>query len=421
MRIPAIDEFMNHIPDARTEESMKEVLSCFYSGNLRSAVVMLYATVVSDIYYKLSELVAVYSDAGATQIKEYVEKEWHDHPKSPAWETEMPRKCREKNKILGNDSYAHFSHLQDERNLCAHPVITEGELYRPSFATVQGFITDMLKGILCKPSFLSKNLVDVFTSDIEEASQLFLEDSKLRKYINAKYLEKIDNEREEYDLFKKLWKFTFKNTDSRSTKNRKANLSILGLLLERHQQFMEMEIKKDEAYYSTAVNMNDSSCIKAFVCFMNDYKSVYSSMSEDFRMQLEQKINARTNLSAIAFFLSANPLVHAKTVSSGISVRNALYMYVYLKKNVGESDAIDFSIRLYGDSGCYDDADDYFDNLVEPILDYMSEAQLVKLIEYSDSNSQIYGRRNFGKSKSHIKACMDDKNPQYDYSRYIHF
>lgn len=421
MRIPSIDELMNHIPDARTEESMKEVLSCFYSENLRSAVVMLYATVVSDIYYKLSELVSVYSDAGAIQIKEYVDKEWHDHPKSPAWETEMPRKCWEKNKILGNDSYAHFCHLQDERNLCAHPVITEGELYRPSFATVQGYITDMLKGILCKPSFLSKNLVNVFTDDIEAASQQFLEDSKLRKYINAKYLEKIDNEREEYDLFKKLWKFTFKNTDNRSAENRKANLSILGLLLERHLQFMEMEIKKDEAYYSTAVNMNDSSCIKAFVSFMNDYKSVYSSMSEDFRMQLEQKINAESDLSAIAFFLHANPLTHANSVSSGIFVRNALYMYDYLKNNVGESDAIEFVIRLYGESNSYDNADDYFDSLVDPLLDSMSDGQLSKLIEYSDSNNQIYGRRNFGNSKYKIKACMNNKNPQYDYSRYSHF
>ena len=47
MRIPAIEELMNHIPDARSKESMKEVLSCFYSGNLRSAVVMLYSTVIN--------------------------------------------------------------------------------------------------------------------------------------------------------------------------------------------------------------------------------------------------------------------------------------------------------------------------------------------------------------------------------------
>lgn len=174
MRIPSIDELMNHIHDARSKECMKEVLSCFYSDNLRSAVVMLYATVVSDLYYKISDLVAIYNDAGAELIKNYVDDEWHDHPKLPTWETEMPKMCWERKKILTNDSYAHFCHLQDERNLCAHPVITRNDLYRPSFATVQGLITDMLTGILCKPSFLSKGFIDTFTDDIESASKTFL-------------------------------------------------------------------------------------------------------------------------------------------------------------------------------------------------------------------------------------------------------
>lgn len=160
----------------------------------------------------------------------------------------MPKRCWDKNKILTNESYAHFCHLQDERNLCAHPVITRNDLYRPSFATVQGLIMDMLTGILCKPSFLSKRLIDTFTDDIESASKIFPDEEGLKRYINAKYLEKIDNEREEYGLFKSLWKFTFKNTDDHSKENREANMSILTLLLERHQQFVENEIKKDAEY-----------------------------------------------------------------------------------------------------------------------------------------------------------------------------
>lgn len=236
MRIPSVDDLMNHIHDSRSKESMKEVLSCFYSDNQRSAVVMLYATVVSDLYYKITDLVEIYNDAGAEQIKKYVDDEWHNHPKLPTWETEMPKKCWENKKILTNDSYAHFCHLQDESNLCAHPVITGNELYRPSFATVQGFIMDMLIGILCKPSFLSKGLIGTFTDDIESASKIFPSEEGLRRFINSKYLVKIDNEREEYGLFKTLWKFTFKKTDDRSKANRKANLSILMLLLERHQR-----------------------------------------------------------------------------------------------------------------------------------------------------------------------------------------
>lgn len=418
MRIPSLDELMNHIHDARSKESMKEVLSCFYSDNLRSAVVMLYATVVSDLYYKISDLVAIYNDAGAEQIKQYVDKEWQDHPKSPAWETEMPKKCWEIKKILTNDSYAHFCHLQDERNLCAHPVITSHDLYRPSFATVQGFIMDMLTGILCKPSFLSKGLVNTFTDDIESASKLFPNEIGLKRYINAKYLEKIDNEKEEYDLFKSLWKFTFKNNDDHSKANRKANLSILMLLLERHQQFVVNEMKKDADYYCAAVNMEDVNCVKEFICFANIYQSVFSSMTDDFKIQIEQKINNNSDLHAMAFFLSDNPLVHAKKVDSNIGANIGLYMYDYLKQNVGDADARDFVIEIYGNAKSYDAADDYFDSLIESILGDMSEEQLVKLIEYSNNNGQIYGRRKFPSSRGLIKNYMSKKNPQFDYSLY---
>lgn len=421
MRIPSIDELINHIPDARSKESMKEVLSCFYSDNLRSAVVMLYATVVSDLYYKISDLVAIYNDAGAKQIKQYVDNEWQFHPKLPTWETEMPKKCWEINKILTNDSYAHFCHLQDERNLCAHPVITRNDLYRPSFATVQGFIMDMLTGILCKPSFLSKGLINTFTDDIESASKLFPNEIGLKNYINAKYLEKIDNEHEEYGLFKSLWKFTFKNTDDHSKANRKANLSILTLLLERHQQFVENEIKKDAEYYCASVNIDDSYCINSFIRFVNVYPSVYSSMTDDFKMKIEQKINDKPNLHAMAFFLSNNPLAHVKNLNGGVGVDVGIYIYDFIKNNVGDEDAKDFAIRLYGEAGSFNAADEYFDNLIEPILWNLSAGQLEKMIEYSNKNSQIYNRKKFSYSKRLIKKYMDEKNPQFDYSLYVNF
>lgn len=421
MRIPSIDELMNHIHDSRSKESMKEVLSCFYSDNLRSAVVMLYATVVSDLYYKITDLVAIYNDTGAEEIKKYVDDEWHDHPKLPTWETEMPKRCREKNKILTNESYAHFCHLQDERNLCAHPVITRNDLYRPSFATVQGLIMDMLTGILCKPSFLSKRLIDTFTDDIESASKIFPNEKGLKRYINAKYLEKIDNEREEYGLFKSLWKFTFKKTDDRSKANRKANLSILTLLLERHQQFVESEIKNDAEYYCASVNIDDRKCINSFIRFVNVYPSVYSSMTDDFKMKIEQKINDKPNLKAMAFFLSNNPLVHVKSLNGEVGIDVGIYIYDFIKNNVGNADAKDFAIRLYGEAGSFDAADEYFDNLIVPILGDLSAEQLEKLIEYSNNNSQINNRRKYSNSKRLIKKYMDKKNPQFDYNLYENF
>lgn len=421
MRIPAIDELMNHIPDARSRESMKEVLSCFYSGNLRSAVVMLYATVVSDLYYKICDLVSIYNDAGATEIKNYVDDEWNNHPKLPAWESEMPKKCWEKKKVLRNDSYAHFCHLQDERNLCAHPVITAQDLYRPSQATVQGLIVDMLSGIICKPSFLSKDLVDMFTDDIETASQSFPDESSLQAYITSKYLEKIDNEREEFDLFRKLWKFVYKNTDDRSNANRKANQSILSLLYERNQHDFDQHIDLEKAYFGASVALDNRSCIKVFILFANEHIAVLNAMPTDFRLKLQQKVDASATLKAIAFCLSGDPLQHVRSIDKTVGSTAGKYVFDYLSKNVNRAEAIDFAIDFYANSNSYDTADDYYDNMIDPILSEMTEAQLVSLIECSNNNGQIYDRRRFYISKRNIKWRMQNINPQFDYSAFVNF
>ena len=406
MRIPAIEELMNHISDARSTEGMKEVLSCFYSGNLRSAVVMLYSIAVSDLYYKICDLVSIYNDSGAKLIKDFVDKEWNEHPKSPAWESEMPRMCWERNKVLRNDSYTHFCHLQDERNLCAHPVITSNDLYRPSFATVQGLIFDMLNGIICKPSFLSNELVDKFTNDIEKASQVFPDKNSLQDYITSKYLEKIDNEREEYDLFRKLWKFVFKKTDDKSKANREANQSILCLLYERNQHYFDQQIKQEEAYYGESVALNDWACTKAFIIFANEHLSVLNAMPLDFQLKLKQLVDSLADLKAIAFCLSDDILQHAKNIDKTIGSTVASYIFCFLTNNVSRAAAIEFVIDLYAHSNSYDLADDYYDNLIASILSEMTESQLVLLIENSDRNSQIYDRRKFYSSKLAITKAM---------------
>lgn len=105
----------------------------------------------------------------------------------------------------------------------------------------------------------------------------------------------------------------------------------------------------------------------------------------------------------------------------GVGIDVGFYMYDFIKTNVGDADAKDFAIRQYGEVGNFNAADEYFDNLIEPILGDMSEEQLVKLIEYSNNNGQIFGRRKFPNSKRLIKNYMSMKNPQFDYSSYVNF
>ena len=49
MNNPIVEKLKGQIQEYRTAEHFKEVLSCYYSGNLRSAVVIIYATVICDM------------------------------------------------------------------------------------------------------------------------------------------------------------------------------------------------------------------------------------------------------------------------------------------------------------------------------------------------------------------------------------
>ena len=74
MKIQAIEKLKLHLSDNRTRICIDEVLSCFYSKNMRSAVVMLYVTTISDVYYKLCDLVEIYNDTTAKAIKDNVKQ-----------------------------------------------------------------------------------------------------------------------------------------------------------------------------------------------------------------------------------------------------------------------------------------------------------------------------------------------------------
>lgn len=167
--------------------------------------------------------------------------------------------------------------------------------------------------------------------------------------------------------------------------------------------------------------MEDNGCIKQFILLANQYKEVYNAMPNDTKLTFEQKVNSDVCNKAMAFCIDADPLVHAKQTDDSICSDTANYMIEYLSTTVSRADAIDFAIDLYGRSPQFDNADDYFDNMLDNLLCEMTEAQLTKVVEYSNNNGQIYARRKFSSSRYQIKKFLEKKNPQFDYSPYDHF
>ena len=420
MRIVAIEELKCQITDQRTRVSMDEVLSCFYSDNLRGAVVMLYVTVIADLYYKLCDLADIYDDSGAKNIRATIEKEWKEKPASSQWETTILEDCHNANKVLTSISYCHAKELRQERHSCAHPVIgvTEG-LYHPNQARVQGMIIDMLREVLCRPNFLGKGFFDVFTDDIAIHNDSFASNKELAKYIQEKYLNKINNMNEEYELFKKLWKFVFHLDDDSAQKNRLANYTVLLILYERNESDFNQKIKNDADYYENNTSLGNRDLLELIVKCFNEYRSLIGMMTTSFHTELENRLEGEENqdIKAIAFYLSTDLKElkeYCRDQARNIHGNNLRYMQDFLKKETSVSSAIDVSIDVYGKSRSYDRADECFDYLIEPMLTQMSDKQLAEVIQVSNSNDQIYNRRAFNASLRKIKDAMNKENPDFD-------
>lgn len=256
MNNPSIDHLRSQIQDHRTKEYFDEVLSCYYSGNYRSAVVMLYATVICDLVYKLEELESVYNDAGAAQILTTIKGMQTANPTSADWENKLPELCRDAQKVIGIPEYNNIDALHKLRHLCAHPVLTgKQELYRPNTETMLSHLVNMLEGVLTKAAFQTSKLFEMFLDDLDSSKTILVDDTKLKSYILAKYLNKMNSDDTEYSFFKSLWKLVFKLDNQQCQENRDINFKALMILAERHKEMFADRIAKERAYFGKNVEL----------------------------------------------------------------------------------------------------------------------------------------------------------------------
>ena len=91
-----IESLYENINKKETQEYFKEVLISYQNGSYRSAIVMLYSVVISDILYKLKDMVSIFNDEKAKKILDEIQEMQSRNPNSPEWEKVLIEKVKEK-------------------------------------------------------------------------------------------------------------------------------------------------------------------------------------------------------------------------------------------------------------------------------------------------------------------------------------
>ena len=421
MNNPLIDKLRQQIQDGRTREYFDEVLSCYYSGNYRSTIVMLYATVICDIVYKLDELVTVYGDTRAQQILNEINTLQTQNPTSAEWERQLVEKCKDANRVLEIPDYSNVVSLQNLRHLCAHPVINGNkELYHPNEYIVLGHIHNMLNGILTKSAYYRKNLFNIFLTDIANAKSKFVANRDLENYITLKFLDKLNGVDDEFFFFKSLWKIVFELDDQDCRDNREVNFTSLLLMVKRHKDIFLERYDNQKTYFGQHVHTDASRRMRMLVKFFDYYPEFMEKLPEDVKLTINNSIDQSQDLSALAIFRATNVVDHifnARPETEG----SASFLSLYLQENINPAFALDYNIQHYGRSFSYDAGDSRFTEFIEPYVYQFTIEQLSRIVGCVNDNSQLYDRRRARRDNTLIYNRIVELNPNYDFAPYPYF
>ena len=422
----SIEQRAKLIPNKNTKDCFAEVVSCYNSGNYRSAVVMLWSVAVCDLLFKLNELAERYDDTKAKKILAEIKSQQENNKRSPKWEEELINKISERTELLNTSEETNLRHLQEQRHLSAHPVVNEDfQLHRPNQETVRALIRNTLDGLLIKDPLLSRSqkIESDLVDDIRKNKELFPSIEKLKTYLDSKYYSRLSMEAEK-GVFRSLWKFVFRSEDDNCEENREINYKALFILYKKKRTEFNRQIETDKTYFSNTASADN--ILLLLIKFLSRYSEIYNLLTEDAKTLIEGFIEKDVTARWLAWFTANSLEEHINNLRRWIDDKpnydkfpddTASFWDDFV--HISQSDewkraVIYLAIKCYGASYSFDIADERFEKIILRILQDAELEDLELLIEESKKNDQIYKRRKALSASEHIYNRILEIDPLYN-------
>lgn len=415
----------------KTREYFNEVMSSYNNGNYRSAVVMLYSVVICDLIYKLQELSDRYSDHIAVSILTKIKQEQEENPTNPKWEKTLIDEVSTRTNILEPQDKLNINYLRDNRHLSAHPVLDQLDiLVKPNKETVRANMVNMLDGLLCKSPILSNKIINTLLEDLVSIEEQLVKQDDLERYLNSKYLTKINKPTEE-KLFRDLWKFAFRLEDTLTNKHRIVIYKSLLILFSKELTFFVSLIQNDKNYYSQ-INLENPYILDLMLKFWSQYPVTYIHMDETVKVIIDNKVRDDFDLFAKSVFLSNSLHEHLgkirTRVTSEIFTPRMRDSETTLLFNLSEEQGItkeflDLLILIFKKSPSFSDGDHNFRDYIIPYGKLFTKEQFIDILTAINENNQLYNRWDSRKDNPTLKKIIDESpfKDEIDYTQYPNF
>lgn len=427
MSTMSIDDLYEKIYHPHTKEYFQEVRQSYVGGSYRSATVMLYSIVISDLVYKLKELKEQYEDETAINILEEITDLREQNSKSSEWEKDLYDKVFERTNLLELQDKENIDFLKNQRNLSAHPVLNESDLlFNPNKDQVKAHMRNMLEGVLTKPSILSKKLFDNFVVDVARVKNTLVKEGELERYLYTKYFQHLSPLLIKR-IFKSLWKLVFKLENPDCNENRDINFMVIKIMLKRRKQELFDYMKEERNHFSDISESSD--LVKYLVLLCNEH-SIFPILQEHAQVIIQAKAESNINIFINAPFLSDSMAIHLNVIKDKIN--EGFFTYTlseseinFLEKLSYEHSCLDEFYELlisnFGSSGSFDTADRRFELCIAPYLRDFSDNHFYELLKLINGNSQLHNRGRAIHDNRIIKEYADQKVIEdFDYES-LHF
>ena len=423
----SIELAAERIVDSRTKRYFTEVYGCYTAGHYRSAVVMLWSVVVTDLLFKLDQLQNAYSDSIAQAILTEINNLRESNPRSPEWEAELVNKVALKTDLLDPAELSCLESLQAHRHLSAHPVMTSNDvLFSPNKETARGHIRNALDGVLTKPPIMSRKVFDTFIEDVEQVSSLGLGTKEMTRYLEAKYFRHFSSTTFAH-IFRSLWRVTFKSTDARCQANRGINAQALEVIFSEHRAGLTNKISAERQWFS------DVTFVEGTLCVMTDFfranSDIFPLLTNAVKAPITQYATLSLDNFSNCWFISENLDSHLDEVIRRIDTGEVLSSdaYTRLCTSLITSDAIKkvyhSGIKLYLQSGSYDIADTRFQEFVKPCIQRYSKEHFEAFLKGCETcySGQAVSRSRATRDHTELKEVLDKQFSEIDLEQFPAF
>lgn len=405
-----IEDLIEKIYEPKTKDLFKDVFTSYTQGQYRATVVMLWTVVVCDLVYKLQYLRDIYNDNTAINILDKISEKQKKNPKNPEWENYLVKDMNERTQLITDIEKDNLEYLQKQRNLCAHPIITNDNiLFKPSKELTRSLIRIALDSVLLKTPLLSKEYIKTILEDFEKRKDDFAPwDDTFERYLKNRYLNHLNID-QILNLFKLLWRIVFSPHNQREQSNIDINFMLLEYIFNNYSAQCIDFMKKNIDYYT--YDNSDEKAKEYFSHFIIANYKLYKTFSEQTKAIFESETRIFPQNIPFYFITQLDLKSYIHNLNSEFRSRKetlqpqTLWSCMHhLKQQARDHNILEVFYELcidwYSNSCSYDEADCLFEVIIKPNYKNFNIAQFVSLFEKASNNNQTYDRK---------KAIQDHK------------